>query len=171
MRSQFVFTLSLLASAYGHAFINTVAGANGVSAFALGPLRCRSSPMRWAVDEHLADGGGPFSAEINEGVTGTSWAPIEVTTQAPGTDGILRETPANPSISVQIPSNVTCTGGTTGDTCLIRFSKGGTDGQTTRADAAGPFGGCVAVAHHPRARATAPLVLTARRAFISKDRY
>ena len=37
-----------------------------------------------------ADGGGPFTAEINTDATGTSWSVIEVLSQPPGVNGILQ---------------------------------------------------------------------------------
>ncbi|KIY53579.1 hypothetical protein FISHEDRAFT_68792 [Fistulina hepatica ATCC 64428] len=196
MRSAVVFSLSLVASVYGHAFINTVTGANGVSGYGLGVLKSSTdvetdddgsfldsflnTPVLNNVDEEPCgatisggsvdiasamadvsddmggvptipedgnlelsmyevdgDGGGPFTAEINEDATGSTWTPIDVTTQPAGTDSINLDTPSNNTIAVTIPSTTTCTGGTSADTCLIRFSNSA---------AAGPFGGCVAVA-------------------------
>lgn len=37
-----------------------------------------------------ADGGGPFTAEINTDATGKSWAPITVLSQPPGVNGIIQ---------------------------------------------------------------------------------
>ena len=37
-----------------------------------------------------ADGGGPFTAEINTDATGASWSPLEVLSQPPGVNGALQ---------------------------------------------------------------------------------
>jgi hypothetical protein len=52
--------------------------------------------------------------------------------------------PANSTITVQIPANAKCTGGTNGNACLLRVSNGG-PGTGSVANGAGPFGGCVAI--------------------------
>ncbi|KAI0351353.1 hypothetical protein OH77DRAFT_1411246 [Trametes cingulata] len=193
--------LSLAASsAYGHAFINFVEGANGVSGLGLGvtfngevprggtteqPFQldtpvlknmkddpCGATLLAGSVDipsaiqtvseafgglptipangtitfgmfQVNADGGGPFTAEINTDATGKTWEPLDVLSQPPGVNGILHNGPANSTITVQIPENVQCTGA--GGACLVRFNNGG-PGSGSLANGAGPFGGCVAVA-------------------------
>ena len=52
--------------------------------------------------------------------------------------------PANSSITVSVPQDTKCTGGSDGATCLIRLNNGGAD-TGSLANGAGPFGGCVAV--------------------------
>ena len=37
-----------------------------------------------------ADGGGPFTAEINTDATGQKWTAIDVTSQPPGVNGVLQ---------------------------------------------------------------------------------
>lgn len=60
------------------------------------------------------------------------------------TDGfVISNGPANSSITVQVPSDVTCTG--QGSSCLIRLNNGGSLQPSSLANGAGPFGGCVAV--------------------------
>ncbi|KAI0364672.1 hypothetical protein BV20DRAFT_824946 [Pilatotrama ljubarskyi] len=193
--------LSLAASsAYGHAFINFVEGANGISGLGLGvtfngevprggtteqPFQldtpvlknmkddpCGATLLAGSVDipssietvseafgglptipangtitfgmfQVNADGGGPFTAEINTDATGKTWEPLDVLSQPPGVNGILHNGPANSTITVQIPDDVQCTGA--GGACLVRFNNGG-PGSGSLANGAGPFGGCVAVA-------------------------
>ncbi|RPD63022.1 hypothetical protein L226DRAFT_565196 [Lentinus tigrinus ALCF2SS1-7] len=189
-----------VSSAYGHAFINFVNGANGVSGVGLGvtfngeverggtteqPFQLDTPVLKNMKDDPCgatllagsvvipdaistvskafgglptipsngtltlgmfqvnADGGGPFNAEINTDATGKSWQAIEVLSQPPGVNGILHNGPANSTITVAIPSNVTCTGAN--NACVIRFNNGGPDSGSL-ANGAGPFGGCVAVA-------------------------
>ncbi|KAI0781407.1 hypothetical protein BD413DRAFT_489535 [Trametes elegans] len=190
-----------VSSVYGHAFIDSVKGANGVTGVGLGvtfngevarggtgeqPFQldtpvlkdtatdpCGATLLAGSVDiaksmaavsqafgglptipadgsltmgvfQVNADGGGPFTAEINTDATGAKWSTIEVTSQPPGVNGVLHNGPANSSITVTVPSNTKCTGGTDGATCLIRLNNGG-PGTGSLANGAGPFGGCVAV--------------------------
>ncbi|KAF9055332.1 hypothetical protein BDZ89DRAFT_938143 [Hymenopellis radicata] len=89
-----------------------------------------------------ADGGGPFFAMVNADATGLTWEPAEVTLQPPGVNGLLIAGPNDADLTAVVPSNVTCTGGTAGNACLIRLSNGG---PGSVANGAGPFGGCLAV--------------------------
>ncbi|EIW58129.1 uncharacterized protein TRAVEDRAFT_123691 [Trametes versicolor FP-101664 SS1] len=189
-----------VSSAYGHAFINGVQGANGISGLGLGvtfngevarggtteqPFQldtpvmknqkddpCGATLLAGSVDistaietvstafgglptiptsgkltlgmfQVNADGGGPFTAEINTDATGKSWTAINVLSQPPGVNGIIHSAPANSTITVEIPSGTTCTGAN--GACVIRFNNGGPDSGSL-ANGAGPFGGCVAVA-------------------------
>lgn len=100
-----------------------------------------------------ADGGGPFTAEINTDATGQKWTAIDVTSQPPGVNGVLHNGPANSSITVSVPQDTKCTGGSDGATCLIRLNNGGAD-TGSLANGAGPFGGCVAVSQGNNAVAT-----------------
>ncbi|KAI0642411.1 hypothetical protein C8Q79DRAFT_1003269 [Trametes meyenii] len=197
-----------VSSAYGHAFINAVQGANGVSGLGLGvtfngevarggtteqPFQLDTPVMKNQKDDPCgatliagsvkipeaiaavskvmgglptipangeitmgifqvnADGGGPFTAEINTDATGKTWEAIQVLTQPPGVNGIVHNAPANSTITVQVPNNLKCTGAN--GACLIRFNNGGPD-TGSLANGAGPFGGCVAVAQANGAAST-----------------
>lgn len=201
MFSTFAVLALSVSSAYAHAFINSIDGANGVNGLGLGvtmngevarggtteqPFQldtpvlkdtttdpCGSTLLAGSIDieqsmaavekamggvptiptnglltmgvfQVNADGGGPFTAEINTDATGETWTTIDVTSQPPGVNGILHNGPANSSITVSIPDNTKCTGGTDGATCLIRLNNGGAD-TGSLANGAGPFGGCAAV--------------------------
>ncbi|TFK52077.1 hypothetical protein OE88DRAFT_1502016 [Heliocybe sulcata] len=91
-----------------------------------------------------ADGGGPFTAEVNADGTGKTWVAATVMSQPPGSNGLLHNGPANSFLTLQMPKNVQCTGGTGNNACLVRINNGG-ENSTSFANGAGPFGGCVAV--------------------------
>lgn len=196
------FVLVSVSHAYGHCFINSVSGANGLSAVGLGVTTNGEVPRGGTVEQPFqldtpvlknlaadpcgatllagsvniaksmaavaaktggqlpsipsngtltmgvfqvnADGGGPFKAEINVDATGKAWQEIKVLSQPPGALGLLHNGPANSSITVQIPPNVSCTGGANKNACVIRLNNGGPNTGSV-ANGAGPFGGCVAV--------------------------
>ncbi|EIM86259.1 uncharacterized protein STEHIDRAFT_122193 [Stereum hirsutum FP-91666 SS1] len=221
-KSAFVLSLAV-SSAYGHAFINSVSGANGLSAVGLGvatngevarggtdeqPFQldtpvlkdtttdpCGATLLAGSIDiassmtstatngqypsipsngtltmgvfQVNADGGGPFSAEVSTDATGTSWQTLSVTSQPPGVNGLLHDGPANSSITVEVPSNVTCTGGTNGNACLIRINNGGPD-TGSFANGAGPFGGCVAVQQDTTGTASSSAASTSATSTTSK---
>ncbi|ETW81403.1 CRISPR-associated protein 1 [Heterobasidion irregulare TC 32-1] len=189
-------------SAYGHAFINAVQGANGLTATGFGvdttgaiprngtteqpfqvdtpvlknlkddpcgaTLQSGSINMATAMAAALkannnqlptiptnglltlgihqvnADGGGPFVAEVNTDGTGKTWTAVTVTSQPPGINGLLHNGPADSKITLQLPNTLACTGGSTGNACVIRLNNGGANTGSI-ANGAGPFGGCVAV--------------------------
>ncbi|KAI0832026.1 hypothetical protein BC628DRAFT_1351249 [Trametes gibbosa] len=198
LKSIAVLTLAA-SSVYGHAFINAVEGANGVSGIGLGvtfngevarggtteqPFQldtpvlknmkddpCGATLLAGSVDipsaiatvsqafgglptiptngqltlgifQVNADGGGPFTAEINTDATGQSWKAVNVVAQPPGVNGIIHNAPANSTITVEIPAGTKCTGAN--GACVLRFNNGG-PGSGSLANGAGPFGGCVAV--------------------------
>ena len=57
--------------------------------------------LTMTVHQVNADGGGPFTAEINTDATGTSWAAIDVLVQPPGVNGILQCVSLLPSLCFQ----------------------------------------------------------------------
>ncbi|THH15433.1 hypothetical protein EW146_g5035 [Bondarzewia mesenterica] len=198
-----VLVLSLAASSvYGHAFISSVAGANGLSSTGFGVDTTGSIPRNGTFEQPFqldtpvlknlqddpcganllsgsiniatemataikanggalptiptngaltlgvfqinADGGGPFAAEVNTDGTGKTWTAVTVTSQPPGINGLLQ----------RMPNTLACTGGSTGDACIIRLNNGG-ENTGSMANGAGPFGGCVAVSQANAATGTA----------------
>ena len=57
--------------------------------------------LTMTVHQVNADGGGPFTAEINTDATGTSWAAIDILVQPPGVNGILQCVSLLPSLCFQ----------------------------------------------------------------------
>ncbi|EPQ56561.1 hypothetical protein GLOTRDRAFT_115770 [Gloeophyllum trabeum ATCC 11539] len=109
-----------------------------------GALPAVESTVTLGLHQVNADGGGPFTAEVNEDGTGKTWVAATVTKQPPGENGLLHNGPADSELTLQLPNNLKCTGGTNGNACLIRITNGG-ENSTSFANGAGPFGGCVAV--------------------------
>ncbi|KAH9926268.1 uncharacterized protein BXZ73DRAFT_102951 [Epithele typhae] len=99
--------------------------------------------LSFTVHQVNADGGGPFTAELNTDATAKTFTALTVSLQPPGVNGVLHNGPANSTMVVEIPAGTKCTGGTDGATCLIRLNNGGTTASV--ANGAGPFGGCLAV--------------------------
>ncbi|KAI0517024.1 hypothetical protein F5B22DRAFT_143652 [Xylaria bambusicola] len=86
-----------------------------------------------------ADGGGPYTCEINADGTGENWTPLTVTTTPPGRNSRNREGAATDfPLVAAIPDNQECTGTVAGqdNACLVRCMN---------AARAGPFGGVVPV--------------------------
>ncbi|KAK5625188.1 hypothetical protein RRF57_000904 [Xylaria bambusicola] len=86
-----------------------------------------------------ADGGGPYTCQINADATGESWEDLTVTTTPPGRNSRNREGAATDfPLVAAIPADQKCTGTVAGqdNACLVRCKN----------DAgAGPFGGVVPV--------------------------
>lgn len=86
-----------------------------------------------------ADGGGPYTCEMNADATGAAWTDIQVTQSPPGEnsrfrDGAMTDFP----MKAAIPADASCTGTVAGqdNVCLVRCMN---------AARAGPFGGVVPV--------------------------
>ncbi|GAP88553.1 putative mas3 protein [Rosellinia necatrix] len=86
-----------------------------------------------------ADGGGPYTCEINADGTGQTWESITVTTTPPGEDSRNRDGAASDfPLVAAIPADQACTGTVAGqdNACLVRCMN---------AANAGPFGGVIPV--------------------------
>ncbi|KAI5476840.1 putative gegh 16 protein [Pseudohyphozyma bogoriensis] len=93
-----------------------------------------------------ADGGGPFSCMVNTDATGTNWTTATMVQQPPGTAGLIRGGPNDAEVACQVPTGTVCTGGDSGNVCLLRLNNGGGGASSPSvANGAGPFGGCLAV--------------------------
>ncbi|KAL8284132.1 hypothetical protein RQP46_004881 [Phenoliferia psychrophenolica] len=119
-----------------------------------GQLPSLSSNLSITMDLHQvnADGGGPFFAVVNTDGTGQSWSDATITQQAPGVNAVIRAGPNDAQLTVQLPSGTSCTGGSSGNACLVRISNGGV---LAVSNGAGPFGGCLAVQNPDSASAAA----------------
>lgn len=86
-----------------------------------------------------ADGAGPYFCDMDPtgntlGATGQ--IPLVVTNNVPGANGFSQAKTVDFNITVTMPTDLKCTGGSTGDICTVRCRNNAL---------AGPFGGCVAV--------------------------
>jgi len=82
------------------------------------------------------DGAGPYTCDIDASGMGTNFTPMMVVTNIPGSNSRSRAKAQDFPLVAQIPNGMTCTGGSDGQTCVVRCRN---------AANAGPFGGCVAV--------------------------
>ncbi|KAK1831175.1 hypothetical protein QBC39DRAFT_382541 [Podospora conica] len=84
-----------------------------------------------------ADGAGPYVCDIdmtsNGGIISQN---LTVTNNIPGVNGLSQAKAQDFNITVTMPSDMQCTGASTGDICTIRCRNNAV---------AGPFGGCFAV--------------------------
>jgi Egh16-like virulence factor len=98
------------------------------------------------------DGAGPFNVAIDTTGTGKSFdTPVDVTTQVPGTNGVSGASEEAFPLDVKVSTNVACTGGTTGNLCLVQVKN------------PSGFGGCGVIqqgAASRRAAKTAPNRIT-----------
>ncbi|KAI9190295.1 hypothetical protein H9P43_001728 [Blastocladiella emersonii ATCC 22665] len=94
-------------------------------------------PLTLTVHQINADGAGPFACDVSMDGTGNDFQQVQV---AQNVRGILGTNPAgNKSphdLVVMMPASMQCTGGATGDMCMVRCRNNAV---------AGPFGGCVPV--------------------------
>ncbi|KKY25052.1 putative gas1-like protein [Phaeomoniella chlamydospora] len=85
-----------------------------------------------------ADGAGPYSCDLDEtSNTGVfSHTNLAITNNVPGTNGLSQAKEQDFNMQVSLPSNMNCTGASTGNVCTLRCRNNAL---------AGPFGGCVAL--------------------------
>jgi hypothetical protein len=98
-----------------------------------------SSGSMLAVTIHQvnADGAGPFECDMDETSNAvTTFTPLKVSNNVPGSFGLSQEKEKDFVINVQMPNNFNCLGASTGNICTVRCRN---------TAIAGPFGGCFAV--------------------------
>ncbi|KAI8444880.1 MAS3 protein [Phakopsora pachyrhizi] len=83
------------------------------------------------------DGGGPYTCDVNASGDGKTFTPMTISTNIPGKNSRSNAKAEDIPLMRRCPKEVmTCTGGSDGQTCIVRCRN---------AANAGPFGGCVAV--------------------------
>ncbi|KAI0487062.1 hypothetical protein F4859DRAFT_502328 [Xylaria cf. heliscus] len=103
------------------------------------PQVTQGGELNMTLHQVNADGGGPYTCEINADATGQTWEDLTVTTTPPGKNSRNREGAATDfPLVAAIPDDQTCTGTVAGqdNACLVRCKN---------AARAGPFGGVVPV--------------------------
>jgi len=103
------------------------------------PQVSQGGEISMALHQVNADGGGPYTCEINSDGTGQSWESIDVTTTPPGKNSRNRSgAQTDFPMAAAIPQSQTCTGEVAGqdNVCLVKCKN---------AARAGPFGGVVPV--------------------------
>ncbi|KAL2131076.1 hypothetical protein VTI74DRAFT_5572 [Chaetomium olivicolor] len=95
------------------------------------------SQMLVTIHQVNADGAGPYFCDLDEGSnTGIISQNLSVTHNIPGANGLSQSGPQDFNITVTMPQNFKCVGGSTGNVCTVRCRNNAQ---------AGPFGGCFAV--------------------------
>lgn len=95
------------------------------------------SVMKVTIHQVNADGAGPFECDMDETSNAvTTFTPLKVTNNIPGSFGLSQAKEQDFTINVQMPENFNCIGASTGNICTVRCRNNAV---------AGPFGGCFAV--------------------------
>ncbi|KAI9190289.1 hypothetical protein H9P43_001730 [Blastocladiella emersonii ATCC 22665] len=101
------------------------------------PQVAPNMPLKLTLHQVNADGAGPFACDISMDGTGNDFQQVQV---AQNVAGVLGTNPlGNKSphdLVVMMPANMQCTGGASGNMCMVRCRNNAV---------AGPFGGCVPV--------------------------
>ncbi|KAK4234009.1 hypothetical protein C8A03DRAFT_19017 [Achaetomium macrosporum] len=114
----------------GEATENALA-ANGVTQVKSG------TEIQVTIHQVNADGAGPYFCDLDEtSNTGIFSHNLSVTNNIPGANGLSQAKAQDFNITVTMPQNFTCIGGSTGNICTVRCRNNAQ---------AGPFGGCFAV--------------------------
>lgn len=95
------------------------------------------SVMQVTIHQVNADGAGPFECDMDETSNAvTTFTPLKVSNNVPGTFGLSQAKEKEFTINVQMPDKFNCIGASTGNICTVRCRNNAV---------AGPFGGCFAV--------------------------
>jgi hypothetical protein len=95
------------------------------------------SIMKVTIHQVNADGAGPFECDMDETSNAvTTFTPLKVTNNIPGSFGLSQAKEQDFTINVQMPEKFNCIGASTGNICTVRCRNNAV---------AGPFGGCFAV--------------------------
>ncbi|PSS17109.1 hypothetical protein M430DRAFT_141894 [Amorphotheca resinae ATCC 22711] len=118
---------------------NIDVGENTENALAAGAVTQVKAGTKMTVTIHQvnADGAGPYTCDLdqtsNAGIISQN---LTVTNNIPGVNGLSQAKEQDFNITVEMPSNLACTGASTGNVCTVRCRNNAL---------AGPFGGCFAV--------------------------
>ncbi|KAJ3124136.1 hypothetical protein HK098_001362 [Nowakowskiella sp. JEL0407] len=101
------------------------------------PSLSANGEVQMTIHQINADGGGPYSCDVDPTGTGENFQAMTVTQNVPGILGnSLRTQLTDHPVTAKIPTGMKCTGGANGNMCLVRCKN-----QAI----AGPFGSCMAV--------------------------
>jgi hypothetical protein len=80
--------------------------------------------LNMSVFQINTDGAGPFNVLIDAGATGEHFnTSADVTTQVPGNNGISNGGGNAFPLNIKLPTSVACTGGSTGNFCLVQVQN------------------------------------------------
>ncbi|KAK4247144.1 hypothetical protein C7999DRAFT_14796 [Corynascus novoguineensis] len=95
------------------------------------------SQLQVTIHQVNADGAGPYFCDLDESSnTGVFTHNLTVTNNIPGANGLSQAKTQDFNITVALPDNMACFGGSAGNVCTVRCRNNAQ---------AGPFGGCFAV--------------------------
>jgi hypothetical protein len=99
------------------------------------------SQMQVTIHQVNADGAGPYFCDLDEGSnTGIFSQNLTVTNNIPGANGLSQAQAQDFNITVTMPNNFKCVGGSTGNVCTVRCRNNAQ---------AGAFGGMFMLHHLP----------------------
>ncbi|KAG8743816.1 hypothetical protein FRC10_011364 [Ceratobasidium sp. 414] len=102
------------------------------------PTASANGTVSMTIHQVNRDGAGPYSCGVSADGTGKTFVAMTILVNLPGVDSIFTKTKMTDlPLVAQMPAGTKCTGGPSGNACLVRCRN------TARA---GPFGGCAAVA-------------------------
>ncbi|PSR97210.1 hypothetical protein BD289DRAFT_362712 [Coniella lustricola] len=120
---------------------NIDVGENSENALAAGQVTkvASGSTITMTIHQVNADGAGPYTCDLDPtgntlGATGQT--ALVVTNNVPGANGFSQAKTQDFNMTITMPTNLNCTGGSTGNLCTVRCRNNAL---------AGPFGGCIAV--------------------------
>jgi len=95
------------------------------------------TPVTVTIHQVNADGAGPYFCDLDEtSNSAISFTNLSVTNNVPGVNGLSQALAQDFNITVEMPTTMKCTGGSTGNICTVRCRN---------TSVAGPFGGCFPV--------------------------
>uniref|UniRef100_A0A0S1MIF2 Secreted protein n=1 Tax=Phakopsora pachyrhizi TaxID=170000 RepID=A0A0S1MIF2_PHAPC len=132
-----------IASGKSSACGRTLAGGNNEIGAAMSKAESAGIPsvssdgkVQMTLHQVNGDGGGPYTCDVNASGDGKTFTPMTISTNIPGKNSRSNAKAEDIPLIAEMPKGMTCTGGSDGQTCIVRCRN---------AANAGPFGGCVAV--------------------------
>jgi hypothetical protein len=94
----------------------------------------KGSTVQVTLHQVNADGAGPYVCDLDAtSNAGVAFTNLTVTNNVPGANGLSQAKEQDFNMTIQMPSDLACTGGSTGNICTVRCRNNAV---------AGPFGGC-----------------------------
>ncbi|KLO17923.1 hypothetical protein SCHPADRAFT_820613 [Schizopora paradoxa] len=99
------------------------------------PTAAADGTVTMTLHQVNGDGAGPYTCAVSTDATGDNFIAMTVSTNVPGTNSRSNAKATDFPLVAQLPPGTSCTGGASGNACLVRC---------TNSAQAGPFGGCAA---------------------------
>ncbi|OAQ57533.1 GEgh16 protein [Pochonia chlamydosporia 170] len=108
---------------------------NAIAAKAVTQVK-KGSDITVTLHQVNADGAGPYICDVDETGNSGTFTNLTVANNVPGSNGLSQTRATAFNITVKMPDQLKCTGGSTGNVCVVRCRN---------TSVAGPFGGCFPV--------------------------